>query len=148
RLVDIAAATKFAAHMRGLVGHDIGAALVAGDVNELGLLAIGWRPEVGATVHVRAGVLQDVGAALPLDREVLHVLARIVVDRLAGLGIDALRPGHLVGILRRLQELAILPIQRVVEAIAIGVNEKLAIVAVDLAVDDDLRAGGIIVAII
>src|SRR5262249_53512763 len=141
-------AAELAAHMRGLVGHDIGTAFIAGDVDELGPLAVGRRPEVGAAVHVGAGVLEDVGAALPLDREILHVLARIIVDRLAGLGIDAFGPGHLIGVLRRLEELAVLAIECVVEAVAVGVDEKLAIVAVDLAVDDDLRTGGIIVAIV
>src|SRR4029077_15584935 len=134
--------------MRGLVGHDIGAAFIAGDVEQLGLLAVGRRPEVGAAVYVGAGVLENVGAAFPLDREVLHVLARVVVDGLAGLGIDAFGPGDLLRILCRLQELAALPIQGVVEAVAIGVDEKLAILVIDLAVDDDLRAGGIVVAIV
>src|SRR5207249_3243421 len=129
-LVDIAATAKLAAHMRGLVGYDIGAAFVAGDVEQLGLLAVGRRPEVGAAVDVGAGVLEHVSAALPFDRKVLHVLARIVVDGLAGLGIDALGPGDLVGILRRFQELAVLPIQGVVEAVAVGVNEELAVLAV------------------
>src|SRR4051794_2766856 len=130
--------------MGGLVGHDVSAAFVAGDVEQFGLLAIGWRPEVGAAVHVGAGILQDVSAALPLDREVLHVLARIVIDGLAGLGIDAFGPGDLLGILCRLQELAVLAIECVVEAVAVGVDKELAIVAVDLAIDDDLRAGGIV----
>ena len=48
---------------------------------------------------------------------VLHALARLVVDRLAGLGVDAPGPGHLRHILRRLEELPIEPVERVVEAV-------------------------------
>ena len=44
------------------------------------------------------------------------------------------------GILHRLEELTALPVQRVIEAVAIGMHQKLAIFAVHLAIDDDLRA--------
>src|SRR4029077_16215770 len=102
------------------------------------LLTVGRRPEIGAAMHVGAGILEHVGAALPGQREVLHVLGRIVVDRLSGLGIDALGPGDLGGILYRLEELAVLPVDGVVEAVAVGVREQLAVLAADFAVDDDL----------
>src|SRR5581483_3542618 len=98
-VVDVVAAAELALHVRGRVGRDVGAALVAGDVEELGFLTISRRPEIRAAVHVRASALEDVSAALPRQREVLHVLAGIVVDWLTGLGIDALGPGHLGGIL-------------------------------------------------
>ncbi len=147
-LVDIVPAAELAFHVRGGVRHDVGAAFVAGDVEQPGPLAERRRPEIGAAMHVGAGVLHHVAATVPRQRVILDVLARIIVDRLAGLGIDALGPGDLGGILHGLEELAVLPVERVMESVAIGVDEELAILAVHLAVDDDLRAAGIVVAVV
>ena len=148
RVVDIAAAAELAAHMGGRIRRDVGAAFVAGDVEEPGAGAVGVRPEIGAAMDVRAGVLDHVGVALPVVRIGLHVLAGVVVDRLAALGIDALGPGHLGAVLHRLEELAVEAIDGVVEAVAVGMHDELAVLAVDLAVDDDLRAAGIVVAVV
>src|SRR5262249_25656318 len=134
--------------MGGQVRRDVGAALVAGDVDEPGRAAVSVRPEIGAAMYVRAGVALDVGAALPVVRIGLHVLAGIVVHRLAGLGIDALGPGHLGAVLRALEELAVDAIEGVVEPVAVGMGEELAVLAIDLAVDDDLRAAGVVIAIV
>src|SRR5262249_40082051 len=148
RLVDIAAAAELSLHVRGRIRNDIGAALVAGDVEEPGLLAIGGWPEIGAAVHVRTGILHLVGAALPVQREALHVLVAVVVNRLAGLRSNAFGPAPLAGILDGAEELAVLPVERVVETVAVGVDQELAVLAVDPAVDNDLRAGGVIVAVV
>src|SRR5262249_46858331 len=147
-LIDVIAAAELAFHVRGRIGHDVGAAFVASDVHEPRLLTEGGWPEVGAAVHVRTGALHDLGATLPREREILHVLGGIVVDRLAGLRIDALGPGDLGGILHGFQELAVLPVERVVEAVAVGMDEELAVLAAELAVDDDLRAAGVVVAVV
>src|SRR5256714_1902401 len=124
------------------------ATFVAGDVEQFCLLAVGGRPEIGAAVHVGAGVAHHRAVALPVVVEGLHVLGRIVVDRLAGFRVDALGPGHLGRILHGVEELAVRAIERVVEAVAIGVDEELAILAVNPAVDDDLRARRIVVAVV
>jgi hypothetical protein len=80
-------------------------------------------------MHVRTGVLDHIGAAFPVVRIGLHVLARIVVDRLAALGIDALGPRHLGAVLNRVEELAVEAIHRVVEPVAVGMHDELAVLA-------------------
>src|SRR5262249_13267638 len=47
-----------------------------------------------------------------------------------------------------LEELAVLAVERVVKAVAIGVRQELAVLAVHLAVDDDLRARRVVVAVV
>src|SRR3954468_21433741 len=134
--------------MRGGVGLDVGAAFVAGDVEKIGFLTERGRPEIGAAMYVGAGVLEHVVAALPVVVEGLHVLAGIVIHRLAGFRIETLGPGDLGGILHALEELAVEAIEGVTEAVAVGVRKQLAVLAVDFAVDDDLGAGGIVVAVV
>ncbi len=108
------------------------------------LLAVRRRPEIGAAVHVGAGVHHLVGAALPVVVVDLHALVRIVVDRLAGLGIDALGPIDFLGILGGLEECAVAAVEQVFEAVAVGEREDLR-PRRRLAVDDDLRAAGVII---
>src|SRR4029077_15325050 len=75
----------------------------------------------------------------------LQILVGIVVDRLAGLGIDALGPGDLADVLRGLQELSAEPIEAVGKAIARSANDSLAVLAVDPGIDQDVTAGLVIV---
>src|SRR5262249_30869604 len=134
-LVGVPAAAEAAAHAGGRVGGDVGAALARPDIEELGLVGVGRRPGGGNAVGVRARVLDGVGDGFPIVIIGLHILAGIVVERLAGLGIEALGPGYLLGILYRFEELAVEPVEDVVEAVAVRVHHQFAVVAVDLAVD-------------
>jgi hypothetical protein len=78
----------------------------------------------------------------------LEVLGRIVFERLAGLGIDALGPVRFLDVLSGLEELPVEPVEGVFEAVAPGMGQDLAVLAVDLGVDDDVAAGLVIVAIV
>ena len=74
-----------------------------------------------------------------LRRIDLDVLGRIVVDRLAGLLVDALGPVDVhVGLGH--DHRAVRPLHRVEEAVARGMRHQLARLARDLAVDEDVRA--------
>src|SRR2546423_6914209 len=66
----------------------------------------------------------------------LHVLGRIVIERTAGLGIEAGGPVQLIDVLLAGDERAIDPVERVEEPVAGGVHHQLAIFAIDLGVDD------------
>src|SRR5499427_6805137 len=66
----------------------------------------------------------------------LHVLGGIVVERPAGLGVDTLGPGQLIDILFAGDEGTVDAIERVIEAVARPVHHQLAILAVDLGIDD------------
>src|SRR6267154_5502129 len=71
--------------------------------------------------------------ALGID---LDVRIGIVVERLAGLGVKARRPVHLVGVLLASDERAVGAVERVEIAVAGGMNHKLAVLAADLGIDD------------
>src|SRR5262245_26309179 len=135
--------------MGGVVGRDVGVALDAWDVDQRGPAAVGSRPVVVAAGGVGAhfaGVLVVVGVrAFRVD---LQVLRRIIIDRLTGLRIDALGPGHLLDVLHRLDELAAGAIERVVEAVAAGVRDDLAVLAVHLGVNQDVGTGLVVVAVV
>ena len=60
----------------------------------------------------------------------------IVVERPAGLGVEAGRPVQLVDILLAGDERAVGAVERVEEAVARGMHHQLAVLAVDLGVDD------------
>src|SRR5215470_6849572 len=133
--------------MAGLVAGDVGAAFEFRDVDELGLLAVGGRPEIVAAGHSRA-YAGRLGAGQNLRHRVgvgLQLLGGVVVDGFAGLGVDALGPGYARHILGGFQELAVQPVERIMETVARRVGEKLAILAVDLAVNQDVGAGLVIV---
>ena len=135
--------------MHGEIGRDRGAALQRRDVDELGLLAVGGRPVIGAAGGVgthppRHLVVVHIGA-LGIE---LEVLAGLVLDRLAGLGIDALGPGDLIDMLGGLEELAVAAIEDVFEAVAARMRDDLAILAVHLGVDEDVGAGLVVVAVV
>src|SRR5207237_24061 len=61
---------------------------------------------------------------------------------------DALGPGHLLDVLRGLEELAAAALKGVVEAVAAGMRDDLAVLAVDFRVDQDVGAGLVVVAIV
>src|SRR5262245_60269462 len=135
--------------MRGVVGRDGGAAFVARNVDQLGLLAVRRGPVVVAAGSIRADAA---GALVGIDVRTLGidlvVLARIVVDRLAGFGIDALGPGDFLDVLHRLDELAAAAVERVIVAVAAGMRDDLAVLAVHLGVDKDVGAGLVIIAVV
>src|SRR5882672_3422311 len=68
--------------------------------------------------------------ALGID---LDVRVGIVVERLAGLGVETRRPVHLVGVLLAGDERAVGAVKRVEIAVAGGMDDKLAVLAADLA---------------
>src|SRR5882757_2554717 len=71
--------------------------------------------------------------ALGID---LDVRVGIVVERLAGLGVETRRPVHLVGVLLAGDERAVGAVERVEIAVAGGMDDKLAVLAADLGIDD------------
>ena len=112
--------------------------LVAGrhrrDVEELGPLAVGRRPEIVAAAHATGTASwcgrSSVWFCMPgID---LDVLAGIVVDRLAGLLVDALGPVDRVQIGLGQHGLPVVALERVEEAVARRMGDQLARLAVDL----------------
>src|SRR6266446_4915763 len=71
--------------------------------------------------------------ALGID---LDVRVGIVVERLASLGVETRRPVHLVGVLLASDERAVGAVERVEIAVAGGMDDKLAVLAADLGIDD------------
>src|ERR1019366_2218513 len=143
------AAGEIALHMHGQIGRDRGAAFQRRDVDQLGLLAVGGRPVIGAA----GGVWADAPRHLVVVRigrlgVELEVLGGIVFDRLAGLGIDALGPGHLIDMLGGLEELAVAAVENVFKAVAARMGDDLAILAVHLGVEQDVGAGLVVVAVV
>ena len=145
---DIAAAVELALHVAGVVVGDVVAAFDARNVDEAGVPAVGGGPVIVAAGVARADVAGHLVVVdvrrLGVD---LHVLARIVVDRPAGLGIDPLGPGHL-GVGHRVDELAAVAVEHVVEAAAARMGDDLAVLAVHLGVDEDVGAGLVIVVVV
>ncbi len=139
-LVGVTAAAEAAAHTGGRVGGDVGAAFARPDIEELGLVGVGRRPKICTAVDVGARIPDGVGDGFPIVIIGLHVLAGIVVERLAGLRINPFGPVQLRDILHSHEELAVETVEGVVETVTVRVNHQLAVVAIDLAVDDDLRA--------
>src|SRR5438477_8939609 len=72
------------------------------------------------------------------DGVFLHVLGRVVVERLAGLRVEAGRPVQLVDVLLAGDERAVDPVERIEEPVARRVHDELAVLAVDLGVDDGM----------
>src|SRR5205807_10369135 len=66
-LVAITSAAELSADVRGRIRDDVGAAFIAGDVDELCFRTERGRPEVRAAVHIGAGILEHVRAPLPAD---------------------------------------------------------------------------------
>src|SRR5262249_36210166 len=88
-----------------------------------------------------------VGAGRGRARHVgLYVLVGIIIERPAGLGIEAARPVQLVHILLAGNERAVHAVERVVEAVAGAVHDELAVLAIHLGVDD-LVLGNLVVVI-
>src|SRR5262249_57801022 len=89
-------------------------------------------PVVAAGVR-RAGLALGPGArAVAAFGVGLNILARIVVERLAGFRVEAGRPGHVVGILLAQHERTVQAVERVIAAIARYVHDELAVFAADL----------------
>src|SRR5262245_57813312 len=144
-----AAAIETALHVRAGVDRDGAATFIGRDVEVAGLAAVGRRPEVSAAGDGRADLARRlVREYLGAEGVGLHILARIVVDRFTGLRIDAFGPVYDLDVLRRLQELAVEAIEHVVEAVAAGMRNDLAVLAVDLGVDQDVSAGLVVVHVV
>src|SRR5580700_2094145 len=115
----------------GLVerGLDVGAgpaALGAPYISDHALLIERGRKEGGRAVVPGARLLSGLAAHAADSGIELHAAARIIVDRLAGLGIDALGPVHLLLILIGPQELSAGAIEGVEETVAREVRHHLA----------------------
>src|SRR5262249_20600827 len=106
------------------------------------------REEVRTALEIRAGRVLRPGAGLLAFRVGLQILGRIILQRLAGLGIDALRPGQLGNILGRLDVRAVGAVEVVKDAVPAKVGQNLTILAVDLGVDQQLGADLVIVVIV
>src|SRR5215468_1246914 len=100
----------------------------------------GWRKECRRAVVPWTGFLSGLAAPLAETAIALHVARRVVVKRLAGLGIDALGPGHLLLVLVGPQELAVGAVERIVEAVTGEVRHNLADFAVDVRFIEHLGA--------
>src|SRR6185312_8403841 len=136
-------------YMRGRVGRDGDAALGFRNVEQLRLLAIGRGPEIVAARFRGADAAGRAAAVRRLRLGVgLQILRRIVIDRLSGLAVDALGPGEPPDILRRLQELAVGAVENILKAVAAGMRQELARLAIDGGVDQDMRAGLVEIAIV
>ena len=110
---------------------------------------VGGRLVRDAAVPGRAGAFHHVGTIRAhrtrLGNVFLHVEAWIVLDRLAGLGIEPLGPVQLVHVLAALDETAVVAIERIVEAVAPKVADHLAVLAVDVDVEQHVDADLVIV---
>jgi hypothetical protein len=65
----------------------------------------------------------------------LQSLVRVVLDRLARLGIDTVRPVDLLRVLRGREELPVVAVERIKKAVAAEMRNDVAILAVHLCVD-------------
>src|SRR5262245_27824572 len=75
-------------------------------------------------------------AAVAAGRIFLHVGVGIVVERQAGFRVEPGRPVQVIDVLLAQDERAVGAVERVVEAVARSVHNELAILAIDLGVDD------------
>src|SRR4051794_7380505 len=121
-----------------LHGLDGVAALDRGNVEQIELGIVGAGLPVLAAVMRRAqAVAGGLGPrAVAARRVFLHVGVGIVVERPAGLGIEAGRPVQLIDVLLAGDKGAVGAVERIVEAVARGVDHELAVFAVHLGVDD------------
>ena len=117
-----------------------------GDVEQLGLRAVGRRPIVVAALHRRAQLLGGVRQRLVLLAGIdLDVVVGIVIHRLAGLLVDAFGPVDVLDIGLGQQRLAVAALEGVEEAVARGMGDQLARLPADLAIDEDVRVRLVVV---
>src|SRR5215472_5245417 len=109
-------------------------------------LAVGCRKVVHAPLDIRA-TLQPVLLAPRCFTDLvgLQRLVRVVLDRLAGLGIDAVCPVDLLSVLLRLDELPVIAIEGIEKAVAAEMCDDLAILAVYFGVDQLIDSDLVIV---
>src|SRR5262249_5223174 len=94
-----------------------------------------------AAVPGRAGAPHRITAQRPRRRDVsLDRKGRVVFKRLAGLGIEALGPVQLIGVLAALDEAAVETVERVEETVAREMAARLAGLAVDCRVIEHMHA--------
>src|SRR6185295_3593476 len=116
------------------------------NVEELGLRAVGRRPVVVAAGAVGAKPLHRLGLRGRGGARIeLHVLGWIVVDGLAGLLVDAFGPVDVVHVGFGRDDLAVVALHGVGEAVTRRMRDQLAVLAGDLAVDENVRADLVIV---
>src|SRR5262249_45381165 len=110
-----------------LDGFDVVAAFDGGNVEQAEVRIVRGRlPVLAARVSRAKLVALRLGAAavgaLGID---LHVGVGIVVERAAGLGVEARRPIHVIGVLLAGDERTISAVERVEVAVAGGMDDKL-----------------------
>ena len=145
----ITAAREFARHVRGMVRSNVRATFETGDIEQPCFGTVGSGPEIAATRNFgthspRTLVLQCTGRF----GVQLQILGGIVIDGLASFRINAFGPGHLGDILAHLEKLPGSAVKGVIKSIASRMRDGLAILPVDLGVDQHMRAGFVVVAII
>src|SRR6516164_5322234 len=107
-----------------------------------------WVPGGWKEIHTALNVWADIdlaGRPVADDSILLQLLRGIILDRLAGLGIDTFGPVHILGVLRRADERAVGAIQCVEKAVAAEMAQHFARLAVDRHVIDHLRADLVII---
>ncbi len=109
------------------------------DVDEPRLGAVGGRPVIVAAVVRWAKLLERRARDQVADARIgLDVLAWVIVERLAGLLIEALGPIDVVHIGLGDDDLAVVAVHRIEEAVAGRMGDELARLAVDRAVDENV----------
>src|SRR6266436_6169116 len=125
-------------HVLLLDGLDVVAAFNRGNVDEAEFRIVGARLPVLAAGNRRAQFFAfrlGAGAVAALVVN-LHIGVWVVIERPAGLRIETGRPVQLVDILLAGNERSVDTVERVEETIARRMNNELAVLAVDLGVDD------------
>src|SRR5262245_26388621 len=126
---------------------DLIAAFYPRDVEQAKLRIIGaWFPVLAAGMSGAEWVAIRVGTRAMAARGIfLHILGGIVVERAAGLGIEAGRPVELVDVLLAVDERAVDAVERIEEPVAGRVHDHLAVLAIDLGVDDRVLGNLVVV---
>src|SRR5262249_48949249 len=117
---------------------DVVAAFERRDVEQPQFRIVGRRlPVLAAEMRWAQLLTLRLGASAMAVRVVnLHAAGGMVVERPTGFGIEARRPIQLVDILLAGNERAVGAVERIEEAVARRVDNELAILAIDLGVDD------------
>src|ERR1700722_10652331 len=112
----------------------------------MGSGAVRGREEIHAALDVRA--TQKLALLAPRGRADLvglQIFVRVVLDGLAGLGVDPVRPIHLCGILLGLDELAVAAVKGIEKPVAAEMREYLPVFAIYFGVDQLAYADLIVV---
>src|SRR5262249_23556911 len=115
---------------------DLVAAFDPRNVEQSQLRIVGARlPVLAAGMSRAKRIAVRVGAvAVTAQGVFLHILGGIIVERTAGLRVEAGRPVELVDVLLAVDERAVDAVERIEEPVARRVHDQLAVLAIDLGV--------------